>query len=735
MGLMSETTPDSLTPAKAEERPAKAGDAAPVAEIPTTDALRRIAVSVNEDFRTNADHRQQSGVDETLVNSARAARLKYSPHQEEILRGNRLDPRSYPPLTRKYMRVLEAMLLNIVSQSGDKPYTLSPSPSPTVPKSVTKKVMERIAREIAETFLANGGAFESPAVEQLFYVTVFRRASQMFDEARHAEAEWARERCDRMDRKIHDQMVEGKFMREFAKLVRYFSTYGTAGMTFSPRVVPMPKCRESGSLDALQYTMQYERIPVFEAVSPWDCYPAPNAKSVDDGPLCIRVRYTADTLWQYADASDEAETEDGWQRSTVRALLSKYPRGGVHLMSETSDFERRRLERDSIASISRDCTLEGIRRFASVRGSDLIAAGIDKTPTGEKIVQNRFYETDVTVIADYVVCCRIVDDRMPRPFVKAALYEFPDSWWGESLADILCSSQTMQNNALKNLTVNGAIASNPIFVCSNVDRVVSLDGQPGLAIRGGRMLGFKKDAAGNVGSPVAMLQATDLSRQMIQQMHEAQSFANDDSGVPLHALGSSQNLSSGAARTVGGMNMLQESALRTVNMSVIALGMDVVVPCVEMLNAYNLVNDKDMSIKGDVVVAPSGMMGKILREAESQKRLQLFNALGGPQIVGPALTVQNFFELLRPEIAALGSVNPDKVIPSKERMEAFQQVLDVMNAAKALEQQAQPAAPAPDGGGANPGNPSAAPAETGGQPPEQPEPPAPGTVAERRGAA
>lgn len=731
---MSEKVLDSLKPSEAEEPVAKPGNAAPAAEIPTTEALRRIALSVEADFRTNADHRRESDVDEMLVNSARAARLKYSPRQEEVLKANRLDPRSYPPLTRKFMRALEAMLLNIVSQSGDKPYTLSPSPKPEVPKAVTKKVMEQIAQEIWQFFEANGGALGSAEEEQTFYLAIISRTNTMIDDIRRAEAEWAQVRCERMDGKIHDQMVEGKFMREFAKLIRYFCTYGTACMTFSPRVVAMPKCRERGSLDALQYTMEYVRIPVFEAVSPWDCYPAPNAKGVDDGPLCIRVRYTSGTLWQYADASDEAETEDGWQRNTVRALLSKYPKGGVHLMQETSDLERRRLERDAITSINSDCTLEGIRRFSSTRGSDLIEAGIVKTPAGEKIIQNRYYHTDVTVIAGHVVCCRIVDDRMPRPVVKASLYEFPDSWWGETLADILCSSQTMQNNALKNLTINGAIASNPIFVCSNVDRIVSLDGTPALSIRGGKMIGFKKDAAGNVGSPIAMLQATDLSRQMIQQMHEAQSFANDDSGVPLHALGSSQNLSSGAARTVGGMNMLQESALRTVNMSVITLGSDVVVPCVEMLNAYNLINDKDMSIKGDVVVAPSGMMGKILREAESQKRIQMFNALGGPQIVGPALTIENFFELLRPELAALGGVNPDKVIPSKERMEAYQQILDMVNASKAAEQQA--AAGAVEGGGGavqvNPGNPSAAPVEPAMQ---EPQAPVPGTVAERRGAA
>jgi hypothetical protein len=285
----------------------------------------------------------------------------------------------------------------------------------------------------------------------------------------------------------------------------------------------------------------------------------------------------------------------------------------------------------------------------------------------------------------------------------------------------------MQNNALKNLTLNIAFSSNPVFVCSNVDRAVSLDGKPALLIRAGRMIGFRKDASGNVGSPIDMLQAKDNTAVCISLMKEAVSMANDYCGIPLHALGSSANLNAGAARTASGMNMLQESALRTVNMSLIVLGMDAIVPCVKMLNVYNLLYDKDMSIKGDVNVAPSGLMGKILREAESQKRLQLFNALGGPQMVAPALTVESFFELLRPELEAVGGINPDKVIPSKERMGIIQELLDITRAAQAAQQQM-----APVQGQGQP--------QMGGEQQlpgieQDPKPPAPGTVAERRGAA
>ena len=724
---MSEKIPEAFDVKQGKEQVPSPGNPAPAPTVPTTAAMTRLASFFIDEFRTNANHRRQSGIDAMLERSARAASLKYTQAQEAILKACSINPKNYRPLTKMKMRAARAMLMDIIKQSGDKFYVMSPTPKPKIPKSATKKIMSKMAQEIVAFFQKRGGLpLQDPKELAAFYISIIIRVSNMHDELRRREMEWARIRCDRMDQVIHDQLVEGGFIKEFNRVIGYICVYGTAVMIGPfPRVEATCECKEVEGLDgALQYTREYTTRPVYEAVSPWDCFPAPNARNIYDGTFCVKVRYTANALWQYAEAETKNRPE-GWQGATVRALLSQYPKGGVRLELDSYDLVRREMEHNSLLS-GEDCTLEGIRCFASVRGSMLINFGIVKTPSGEKVVYHQYYKTEAIVIAGYVVYCRIIDDRMTMPIAKVCLYESPDSWWGDSLADILYSAQNQQNNALKNIILNGALSSNGMFVCSAVNRVVSLDGSPALAIRAGKMFGFK-EAPGASGSPINVLKVEDTTQSQLALLKAASEMADDDSGIPQYTIGSSRQLS-GAGRTASGLAMMSEAACRVINMCICDLGLNLIIPVVKNTHVYNLIESDDMSIKGDVEINPSGLMGKILREAESQRRIQFTDMLGRHPIYSKVLTVEAFFELLRPELDSLG-VNADKIIPSKERMEFLQEVLDA---------QAAPP-PAPEGGaeGAQPTPEQANVARVEGQPQQiaaQGGAPA-GTVEERRTVA
>lgn len=682
---MSKEKPDAFDVKAEKEQVPSPGNPAPASVVPTTAPMTRLASFFIDEFRINAQHRRMSGVDAMLERAARAHGLKYTQEQEAILKQSGISPKNYRPLTKMKMRAARAMLTDIIKQSGDKFYVLSPSPKPKIPKSATKKIMSQIAQEIVGFFKERGGLpLESQEELAAFYISIIVRVADMHDEVRRREMEWARVRCDRMDQLIHDQLIEGKFIEEFHKVVGYICEYGTAVMVGPfPRVEAACECKEVDGLDgAVKYTREYVTRPVYEAVSPWDCYPAPNAKSVEDGTFCMKVRYTANALWQYAEAEAEDRPE-GWQSKTVRALLSQYPKGGVRLELDSFDLVRREMEHNTLVTQD-DCTLEGIRCFASVRGSMLINFGILKSPDGEKVVYHHYYKTEAIVIAGYVVYCRIIDDRMMLPLSKVCLYESPDSWWGDSLADILYSAQNQQNNALKNIILNGALSSNGMFVCNAVNRVVSLDGSPALAIRAGKMFGFKENPAGS-GNPINVLKVEDTTQSQLALLKAASEMADDDSGIPQYTIGSSQQLS-GAGRTASGLAMMSEAACRVINMCICDLGLHLIIPVVRNTHVYNLLESDDMSIKGDVEVNPSGLMGKILREAESERRIRFSDMLGRHPVYSRALTVEAFFELLRPELDSLG-VNPDRIIPSKERMEFLQEIMDAQ--AAQTEQQPQ----------------------------------------------
>lgn len=726
---MSEKTPEAFDVKPGKEQVPSPGNPAPAATVPTTAAMTRLASFFIDEFRTNANHRRQSGIDAMLERSARAASFKYTPEQEAILRACGINPKNYRPLTKMKMRAARAMLTDIIKQSGDKFYVLSPTPKPNIPKSARKKILMQIAQEIVSFFNERGMApIQDEEGLNTFYVSILMRVSEMYDEVRRREMEWARIRCDRMDQVIHDQLVEGGFVKAVNKLIGYICTYGTSVLVGPfPRVEATCECKEVDGIDgAVRYTREYGAKPVYEAVSPWDCYPAPNAKDVSDGTFCMKVRYTANALWQYAEAESENRPE-GWQGATVRALLSQYPKGGVRLELDAYDLVRREMEHNSLVT-GDDCTLEGIRCFASVRGSMLINFGIVKTPDDEKVVYHQYYKTEAIVIAGYVVYCRIIDDRMIMPIAKVCLYESPDSWWGDTLADILYSAQNLQNNALKNIILNGALSSNGMFVCSAANRAVSLDGSPALAIRAGKMFGFK-ESPGASGSPISVLKVDDTTQAQLNLLKAASEMADDDSGIPQYTIGSSRQLS-GAGRTASGLAMMTEAACRVINMCICDLGLNLIIPVVKNTHVYNLLNSDDMSIKGDVEVNPSGLMGKILREAESQRRIQVTEMLGRHPVYSKVLTVEAFFELLRPELESLG-VNPDRIIPSKDRMEFLQQVMDAQAAAQASQAaQGEETEPTPEQANVArvEGQPEQVAAEQGGEAPA-------GTVEERRNVA
>lgn len=712
-------------------------------EVPTTPAMRRLASWVTDRFRENRDHRRAAGVDAMLRYAADANGMRYSPSQVAVLAESGIDPRNYRPLTAMKVRSARAMLSDIIRQSGDKPYVLSPTPRPDVPESVTRKVMAGIAKEIADFFAKSGGALGSAEEEALFYRVLVERVGQMADDVRRGEEEHARECCERMDALIHDQLVEGGFVDAFHRFVGYLCLYGTALMVGpTPRVVARCRCRERETKagPVVRYEREFAEIPTYEAVSPWDCFPAPNAKRVDEGALCIRVRYAANELWRYAEAETGAKSggrTQGWQADTVRALLSRYPRGGLTLDQETYDVARAEAEKDRPAD-DRSCVLEGVRCFASVRGSELVGFGLLKTPSGAKVEVSRYYRAETVVVGGFVVFCRVIDERMGMPAAKACLYETPDSWWGQTIAELLYSAQSLQNNALKNVMMNGALASTGMFYCTDVNRVVRLDGSPALAVRAGKMFGFRASAVG-AGAPIGTIQVPDNTDRQVQVLKFAAQLADDDSGIPQYTVGSNAGLGSGAGRTASGLSMMQESACRVINMCVCDIGLNMIVPMVRNTYVYNLLNSDDMSVKGDVEVNPSGLMGRILKEAESQRRMQMLAALGQHPVLGKALTVEAFFELLRPELDSLG-VNPDKIVPSKERMELCQRLLDMAQAQRAASAQAQG-----DGGGQGGGVGEAGPtAEQSNVARVEAEPqrvameqgaPAAGTVAERRGAA
>ena len=721
---LSETAPSTATPSNPQPVVSESSDGT----VPTTTPMTSMASYVMARFQENHDFRRRSGTSDRLNYCLRAQKCEFSQEQQDKLVamfGNRdLVSRIFVPITSVKNRAAKAMLMDLVNQSGSPLFRIEPTPSPDVSEEVSASVLEETVGQLDSLFaeIAQSGMTQVPpeAMAKIQGLVVGLTESR-YDDMRNAEESYARTRARRLEKKVWDIMCEGGFDEAFAQYIDNICTYGT-GVMLGPIVRNVAK--NSYVVNKKSGERKFKRIvkavPTFESVNPQDCYPAPDAKDVGDGAFCITVKYTADSLWRFVSNSGKAGKADGdgWISDTVRAILERHPRGGIRLDVVQYNPDRRFCENNGFVD-SADCTFEGVRCFATVRGSELASMGILKNRDCKDIRINDFYRTETIVIDNHVVFCRVYDSTQDLPVSKGCFYTLPGSWWGESIADKVSVCQATLNNCIKALLLNMTNAAGPVWWVKDVQRLA--DKSPSaLKMKSGKTVAFTTSLTGDGGAPIGAISVPSTASELLSVWAQMQKQADFDSGIPAYTEGQSAG-SGGALRTSSGLQTFVEQQMRGMKMVIGETDRGIIVPTARRTADWVILNDDDMSIKGDVEIRSVGLIGKILKVQRDNARVQLFNMALNSQVLQQIIGPNGLMELFRPSLVDL-DINPDDVIPSKGRLEemaTIEGIRQIFQATQAAQGAAQNAAH--EGQGMQPGV----------QPPEEPQ----GGVSERRGVA
>lgn len=704
------------------------------AEVKPTEPMTRLASFVMEAFRTNSDYRRSSGVDARLDYALMANRCRFTEAQLDALVNKMGIPMTIAEhlkstVTFVKTRGAKAILGDLLSQSGEPLFDLTHSPVPDVPIDATAETEEQMAMEIQQLLaaLAQQGVTQLPpeAEAKLMQAVQIATADRYDDIANQKEAV-ARNRVRRMKNKVWDLMEEGGFTEAVHDCISNLCVYGTC-VLHGP-VMRAVECNvvKSARGKTPRYVREVKLKPVFESVNPWDCYPAPDAKDTSDGPFCMKVKFAAHDLWTMCDRGAAKEKNgEGWNDAVVRDILDRHPYGGVKLKPYcgTMEAERRELENRGFED-TKDCTFEGVRCYAYVRGSMLSEMGIVRNRDNKAILVNDFYRVESIVIDDKVVFCRILDNRMDVPISHALFYEIPGSWWGESIADKLRLVQTMQDNTAKSLFLDLA-GTGPMFWVRNAQLL--RDKSPSATMfKAYKTVLFDEPmfpGAGSSGMPMGTIDVPSRARELVAEWDMWNQQADNDSGIPRFAEGQSAG-QSGALRTSSGLAQFNEHMMRGMKSVLTSFDNNLIRTAVRRMADWELIYGDDMDLKGDVYVLPVGLIGRIMRVQRDQARMQLFNMIATNQFLLQLVGPKGVMSLLRPSLKDL-DVNPDDILPNEQRvrfMEAVEELKQLVNAEAQVTQGAGEDAAL--GGGAPPGV---------AQPPQVEMPQ--GGVAERRAVA
>lgn len=707
-------------------------------DVRTTPREMTVARYVNGVFQVNEQYAVRQGYHDQMRASWRVCRSEYTAAEKQKLAALGIPDDVSEPVVELRKFIAQSQMKEIFSTSGNFPARLSSTAHPDLPDYITEQMLQKMLDELAQISMEAGMA-PTPEMAAQF-------ARDRMAELRNVEREYANDQIALLERRVRDDFEEADFMSAFNQGIEYLTVFGT---TLWEGPVPCMRWKNDWSSKG-KLSRKAKPGVAFRAISPLDVYPSPDQSEVDDGPICIKVRFSPNDLWLNATEAGGDDAENGvWFRDTVTDLLAKYPQGGVRLSWQDGDEENKELKGHSTWVADSSCMMEGISYYGEIRGNLLLRMGVIRTHEGKAINPDDFYEVNAIVIDDYCVYCRIINPCMGRPLSKAQFYEATDSFFGTSIAQRLIAYQRVMNGCLQSLIVNMNMTAAPQAWISDASRL--LDKTPTrFKLVGGKVWAFKATTAGVAtpnGPPMGILRVDSRINDILAVMNMAIKRIDDVSEIPSYTYG--QNVTGGAGRTYSGLAMLTEASNRSTKMRIDNLSSKCINKMVRM-DAYRLMlYDDSIGYTGDVEVIPTGVMGLILKQQEMQKVLQLMQMVAGNQFLVQTVGARGLMELFRQVLETYEIANIDKIIPSKADLDIQDYVAKLKSAAGAQTAVNQAQQPQPGAEGGNPQLPPPSEQSQGGGAADAPRTtyersgmeyrmpiePNPGSANERRGAA
>jgi hypothetical protein len=283
-----------------------------------------------------------------------------------------------------------------------------------------------------------------------------------------------------------------------------------------------------------------------------------------------------------------------------------------------------------------------------------------------------------------------------RGYYKASYEEIPSAFWGNSVADLCNDTQAMCNAAARALANNMGLASGP-QVAVNVDRLPA--GEDITQMYPWKIWQVTSDPMGNSGKPIEFFQPSSNVSELMAVFEKFSVLTDEYTGIPRYMTGDSP--AGGAGRTASGMSMLMSNANKSIKRVIATIDTKVLKPLLERLYFYNMRYSEDAELKGDINIVARGAMGVALKEAAQVRRNEFLATVASNPIFSQIVGVDGMAALLR-EAAKTLDMNPDKVVPSPEKLKAQQMAAQAMaqltpQQPQGAPQQGAPTGPSPSG--------------------------------------
>jgi hypothetical protein len=456
----------------------------------------------------------------------------------------------------------------------------------------------------------------------------------------------AKKKAEAMQREIEDQLTECDYNGELRKMLHDAAVFGT-GVIRGPIVTNRTRKAWQPYTDAQgqqvhQIEIVEELAPASFRVDPHNVWPDPACgENIHHGKgIYEREQITAKQIRELA-------KQPGFMKAQLRKVLEEGPKRS-HTMEELRDDDQRDVARD---------LYEMWTYWGEVEHDDLDAAGVDAGDKDE--------------LKSISACVIIINSTVVKAFLNPLEggdlpYDFyvwekvANSVWGYGIPYLMRSQQKVLNAAWRQMMDNAGVSSGPQIVMKpNV--IQPADKQWQLS---SRKIWYATDDVDDVSKAFATFEFNSHQAELSGIIKMATELVDQETGVPTILQGEK----GAAPDTVGGMQMLMNSANVVLRRLVKQFDDMVTRPHIRRYYDYNMLYNEDEEVKGDFSISARGSSALLIRDIQNQAFLNLL-AAGANPIYGMYLDTEKLFR----KALQAQHIDPTDVFKSEEEIEQIKE--------------------------------------------------------------
>lgn len=609
-----------------------------------------LASHVSKAWTAATSARQTNGIDDKLLSCMRRKKGEYDPGELQKIKSNG-EAEIYMMLTNIKCRAAEAWIKDIELPPGERPWSLEPTPLPDLPEAEEVKIVEQVTNEATQfVMLAGQQGLTDDLIQQ--------RLDELEDKVKEERQRQAEKDAGIIEDHIEDDLIEGGFYKALGEFIKDISVFPTA-FIMGPVIRNNKRTvwtRDREGNFALAIDMMPRRE--YERVSPFDMYPGPGSKNLQDGDLCRKHKLRRSDL-------EACIGMPGFNETAIRQVLTDYGTGGlrewVSIDQERADIEDRETEFNEP-----DPPIDCVEYWGSVQGKTLIEWGMSTKKVKDPLLN---YDIQTWLIGNYIIMARLNPHPLGhRPFYGASFDSSNDDIWGQSPPMLMEDIQDLCNATARALDMNLGIAAGPqveVFM----DRLQP--GENAEILKKWKIWKTKSDIAGGPSRALDFYQPDSHAAVLISVFEYFFKQASEQTGIPAYVYGS-QGVKGGAADTASGLSMLMNAASKTLKSVVFNIDEQVVKPIIKEHWLQVMLYDEDVPKIGDVNIVARASEHLIIAEQMQLRRSEALERTNNPvdmAIIGAkgrATQLRDYFKSLK--------MNTSKIVPSENTMEARERV-------------------------------------------------------------